>query len=56
VLPTVVGTRGAISKATIASLQELDITDRGSYITLALLALRNSTEIYHNFMEYNASM
>jgi hypothetical protein len=55
VLPIVVGTRGAIPKATIASLQDLDITDSGSYITLALLALRNSIEIYHNFMEYNAS-
>jgi hypothetical protein len=55
VLPILVGTRGAIPKATIASLQDLYIADNGSYITLALLALRNSTEIYHNFTEYNAS-
>jgi hypothetical protein len=55
VLPIVVGTRGAIPKATIASLQALDIIDKGSYTTLALLALRNSIEIYCNFMEYNAS-
>jgi hypothetical protein len=53
VLPIVVGTRGAIPKATIASLEELDITDKKTYTTLALLALRNSIEIYHNFMEYD---
>jgi hypothetical protein len=55
VLPIVVGTREAIPKSTIASLQDLDITDSGSYITKALLALRNSIEIYQNFMEYNAT-
>jgi hypothetical protein len=54
VLPIVVGTRGAIPKTTIASLQHLEITDSGSYITLSLLALWNSIEIYCNFMEYNA--
>jgi hypothetical protein len=53
VLPIVIGTRGAIPKATIASLEELDITDRNTYTTLALLALRNSIEIYHAFMDYS---
>ena len=54
-IPIVVGTRGSIAKATIASLKELDITDNGSYTTLALLVLRNSIEIYNAFMEYDAS-
>jgi hypothetical protein len=53
VLPIVVGTRGAIAKSTIASIEELGITDRRSLITIALLALRSSTEIYHAFLDYN---
>jgi hypothetical protein len=52
VLPIVTGTRGAIPKKTLSSLAELDITDTGSYMTIALLALRNSIEIY-NFMDYD---
>ena len=55
IIPITVGTRGAIPKATITSLKDLDINESGSYTTLALLALRNSIEIYHAFMEYDAS-
>jgi len=55
VIPIVVCTRGSIAKTTIASLKELDINDNGSYTTFALLALRNSIEIYNAFMEYDAS-
>jgi hypothetical protein len=36
VLPTVIGTRGAIPKSTITFLHDLNIKDCGSYITLAL--------------------
>jgi len=53
VLPIVIGTRGALPKSTILSLEDLGITDRGSLITLNLLALRNSIEIYHAFIEYD---
>jgi hypothetical protein len=54
VLPIVVGTRGAIPKSTILSLTALNLCDRGTYITLALLALCSSIELYHNFIDYDA--
>jgi hypothetical protein len=54
VLPLVVGTRGSMPVITIDSLREININDRGSYITISLLALRHSIEIYHTFMDYNA--
>jgi len=41
-------------KTTIDSLREININDRGSFITISLVALRNSIEIYHTFMDYNA--
>jgi hypothetical protein len=53
VLPIVIGTRGALPMATLLSLEELGITDRKSLITLTLLALRNSTEIYHALIDYD---
>jgi hypothetical protein len=55
VLPVVVGNRGAIPKSTIASLKELEIKDRGSFITISLLALRSSLEVYHAFLDYDKS-
>jgi len=39
--------------STIVSLNEIHIKDRGSYITIALLVLRHSIEIYHTFMDYD---
>jgi predicted transcriptional regulator len=54
ILPIVVGTRGGMPKSTVDSLREIGITDRGSYITISLLAIRHSIEIYHTFMDYNA--
>jgi hypothetical protein len=54
VLPIVVGTRSSMPKSTIDSLREININDRGSYMTIALTALRHSIEIYHSFMDYNA--
>ena len=56
VLPLVVGTRGSMPATTIDSLREININDRGSYITISLLALRPSIEIYHTFMDYNAQV
>jgi hypothetical protein len=54
VLPTVVGTRGSLPNTTIDSMREINIIDRRSLITISLLALRNSIEIYHTFMDYIA--
>jgi hypothetical protein len=53
VLPLVVGTRGSLPKSAIDTLEELDIKDRSTYITITLTALRHSIEIYHSFMDYN---
>jgi hypothetical protein len=44
VLPIVVGTKGAMLKSTISSLMALDIVDKHTYITISLMALRNSLE------------
>ena len=52
VLPVVIGTRGAMSKDSIDNLQDLGIKDRGSYVTLSLMALRSTIEIYHAFLDY----
>jgi len=40
-------------KATIDSLREMNINDRGSYVTISLLSPRPSIEKYHTFMDYN---
>jgi hypothetical protein len=56
VIPVVVGTRGSMPANTIGSLREININDRGSYITISLLALRHSIEIYHTFLDYNTKV
>jgi hypothetical protein len=56
VLPVVIGTRGCMPTSTTDSLQELDISDRGSLITISLMALRSSIEIYHTFLDYDAGI
>jgi hypothetical protein len=53
VLPLVVGTRGCLPKNTIDTLNALNILDKGTYITIALTALRHSIEMYHAFIDYN---
>ena len=53
VLPIVVGTRGAMPKETVRNLSKLKITDRKTLITIAMIALRNSIEQYHMFMDYD---
>ena len=55
VLPIVVGTRGAMPKETVKNLSKLKITDRKTLITIAMIALRNSIEQYHMFMDYDAT-
>jgi len=54
ILPIVVGTRGAMPKETIKCLAKLNITDRKTLITISMIALRNSIEQYHMFMDYDA--
>ena len=54
VLPLAVGTTGCMPVATLDSLREIYINERGSYITISLLALMHSIEIYHTFRDYNA--
>jgi hypothetical protein len=52
VLPIVIGATGAIPKTTIEALEELGISDKQSLMTITLLALRSSIEIYHAFLDY----
>jgi hypothetical protein len=52
VLPLVVVTRGCLPKNTIETLKALNISDKGTYTTIALTALRHSIEIYHAFIDY----
>jgi hypothetical protein len=49
VLAIVVGSRRTIPKCTITSLKELQIHDRKTYISIALLALRSSIVIQRLF-------
>jgi hypothetical protein len=53
VLPVVEGTRGSLPKSANDTLDELDINDSSSCITINLTALRQSIEIYHSFIDYN---
>lgn len=55
VLPIVVGTRGAMPKETVRNLAKMNIADRKTLITISLIALRNSIEQYHMFMDYDAT-
>jgi hypothetical protein len=50
VLPVVVGTRGAMPKATV-KVPKKKITDRKTLLTMSL---RSSIIIYHTFMDYDA--
>lgn len=56
VLPIVVGTRGAMPKLTMEALAQLGITERGRLKTISLMSLRSSIEIYHGFLDYDASL
>lgn len=51
VLPIVVGTRGALPRETAAALTKLGIRGRRTQLTMSLIALRSSIEIYHAFMD-----
>lgn len=52
VLPVVVGTRGAIPRSTVESLTKLGVTGRQARMTMSLIALRCSIELFHDFMDY----
>jgi hypothetical protein len=54
VLPVVFGTRICMPKFTIDSQRKLQNSDRGSYNTIWLLALRSFIGIYHTFLDYYA--
>jgi hypothetical protein len=56
VLPIVVGTRGALPRQTIAALDKLGIHGRNDLLTISLISLHRSIELYNNFMEYNAPL
>jgi hypothetical protein len=54
VIPTVIGTSGAMPTTTIHALRKLNITTKQTLITLSLIALCNSINIYNTFMDYDA--
>lgn len=54
VLPIVVGTRGAMPETTIEALRRINVTDRKTLITLSLITLRNSINMYYTFMDSDA--
>lgn len=51
VLPIVVGTRGALPKEIAVALTKLGIRGRRTQLTISLIALRSSIELYHDFMD-----
>jgi len=53
VLPIVVGTRGAMPKATLKHLRKLGIGSAADHLTISLMALRSSIEMYHEFIDYD---
>jgi hypothetical protein len=54
VSPILVRTKGIIPKSMITYMKTLNITDRGSYRTLAHRGLRSPIEIYYAFLDYDA--
>jgi hypothetical protein len=53
ILPTVIGTRGAMPSKIIDALKKLNITAKQVLISLSLTALRNTIDIYNNFIDYD---
>jgi hypothetical protein len=52
VVPIVIGTRGAMPKQTQEDLRTIGIRDRKTLLTISLTSLRNTIEIFHQFMDY----
>lgn len=52
VVPIVVGSRGALPGSTIRALRSLGVAKK-HWLTISLIALRSSIEIYNSFMDYN---
>jgi hypothetical protein len=51
VLNIVVGTMGEMPRETVTALATLGIKNRKTLLTISLMALRSSIEIYHDFMD-----
>lgn len=56
VIPVVIGSRGGMPKNTIIQLRKLGITGFNKLLTLSLIALRTSIEIYHSFVDYDGAI
>jgi hypothetical protein len=56
VLPVVIGTRGAMPAKSVEALKRIGIKDRKTLLTISLMALRSSIELYHAFMEYDRAL
>jgi hypothetical protein len=52
VVPIVIGTRRAMPKQTQEDLRAIGIVDRKTLLTISLASLRNTIEIFHQFMDY----
>jgi hypothetical protein len=55
VLPIVVGTRGALPKQTIMNLEKLEVRGQGDLQEISQISLKESIEIYTNFMDYSSN-
>jgi hypothetical protein len=53
VVPIAVGSRGAMNKQTQEDLHTNGIIDRRTLLTISLTSLRNTIEIFHQFMDYD---
>jgi hypothetical protein len=51
----VVGTRGALPTQTIKNLEKLEIKEQGDLRVISLTALKESIDIYTNFMDYDSN-
>jgi hypothetical protein len=54
VLPIIIRPRGALPKSTISSITDLSIFNKDLIITISLISLRSSIQIYNSFLDYDA--
>lgn len=53
VIPIIVGSRGGMPRSTVQALKYLGVQNFNKLLTISLIALRNSIEIYHSFVDYD---
>jgi hypothetical protein len=53
VLPVVIGTRGAMPAESVEALRRIGTKDRKTLLTISLIALRSSIELYHIFIDFD---